>query len=130
MAPLKHAIPLAITLVVGGALGAGATRLPSHPIALNGHDWTAMEPAARGAYLAGFIAGAAAHQATGGAASVTGAAAAARASRLRTDAALAFPFASNVYRSHLDDYYFYTNRRRQTLLEVLVDVNGHLRERR
>jgi hypothetical protein len=97
------------------------------PIALDGHAWDSLSGQAREAYLAGFIAGAAAQQAVGGQQDVKGALAATTARRLRLAGALQFPYAVNVYRSHLDDYYFYRNRRGEPVLQVLVDMNARSR---
>jgi hypothetical protein len=100
------------------------------PVAMNGHAWDSLSSEAREAWLAGFIAGAAAHQALGDRRDVSGARVAANALLLRNAGALQFPFAVNVYRSHLDDYYFYRNRRSETLLQVLVDMNARNRSGR
>ena len=126
---------LVLVLGAGVAAGAaasaaaGAAARAADPLALDGHYWTKLAPDAREAFLAGFVAGAAAHQANGGVPGARGARTAAEAARLKRTGALAFPYAGNVYRSHLDDYFFYTNRRAQTLVEVLVDANAHFRAR-
>ena len=120
----------ALVFSVGsGALALSATQSAQHPIALTGRDWARLDSGERDAYLAGFIAGAAAYQATRGHRSVEGARAAAEAARLRRNGDLAFPFRENVYRSHLDDYYFYENRRDHTLIRAIIDMNLQLQPR-
>ncbi len=96
------------------------------PVALTGVDWDGMSPDERQGYIAGFIAGAAAHQASGGKATVPGTRVAKEAARLKKDGALHFKFGENVYRSHIDDYFFYRNRRVQTLIQVIVGVNSQM----
>lgn len=123
-----HAFVAAAVFVAGVAAGASAAQPFADPLALTGNDWQAMGPDVREAYLQGFVAGAATHQATAGKL-VEGKRAAAAAARLKRQDALAFPYGTNVYRSHLDDYYFYENRRVQPLIEVLVDLNSHYRNR-
>jgi hypothetical protein len=120
------ALGLALGATLGGAtLGAAAARRAApHPILLTGHDWDRLSGDARDAYLQGFIAGAAAHQAAAAKGSAEGRAVARRAAALRERDALKYPYRENVYRSHLDDYFFYRDRRTQTLIEVLTDING------
>lgn len=120
------AVGLGVALAVGGMVGAGGAAQPaaaSDPLALDGHTWTRYSSEAREAFLAGFIAGAAAQQVTSAHRGIHGARAAAEAVKLKREGAFTFPYATNVYRSHLDDWYFYHNRRDQTLLEVLVEMN-------
>lgn len=100
------------------------TQTPADPFALNGHAWSQYSAEARAAFLAGFVAGAAAHQVTGGRTDMDGDAAVAQAVRLKREDRLHFPYAVNVYQSHLDDWYFYRNRRDEPLLQVLVDMNA------
>jgi hypothetical protein len=107
-----------------GAFGRPASQPAA--IALTGRDWVNFGPDERDAYLAGFIAGAATYQATGGRA-ISGTSAAASVARLQQTNALAFAFGGNVYRSGLDDYFFYQNRRREMLVQALVELNSHLR---
>lgn len=117
---------LVVIAATGGLFGAdraAASGAAADPLTLDGHAWSRFSADAREAYLAGFIAGAAAHQVTSARRGLEGAAAAREAARLRQAGALDFPYATNVYRSHLDDWYFYRNRRQQTLLEVLVEMN-------
>lgn len=100
------------------------------PIAMDGHAWDTLSSQARESYLSGFIAGAAAQQALSDRTDMNGARAASNALRLRNAGALQFPFGVNVYRSHLDDYYFYRNRRGEPVLQVLVDMNARNRSGR
>ena len=117
---------LGLILLVLGRVAPAATPALPEPTALTGRDWDRLSPGARNAYLSGFLAGAAAQQAVAATSrdSASGRAVVARAATLRRSGALTFPFRENVYRSHLDDYFFYENRRRETLIQVLVDMNA------
>jgi len=128
--------PLAlVALGAGLALGVlGFTRTAPatpvaqtrNPVALTGNDWDKMSPDERQGFIAGFIAGAAAHQASGGKTAVAGSRVATEAARLKKEGALHFKFGENVYRSHIDDYFFYRNRRVQPLIQVIVGVNSQM----
>lgn len=126
---VRHvALGALIAAALGGVLpvrrpAAAKAPLPE-PTALTGRDWARLSPEARNAYLSGFLAGAATQQAAAGRPRATGGQVAARAAALRRGGTLAFPFRENVYRSHLDDYFFYENRRGETLIQVLVEVNA------
>ena len=102
------------------ALAAAST----DPILFTGSEWNEWSGNERDAYLQGFIAGAAAHQASTEKGAAAGRAVAARAVLLKRRSALAIPYRENVYRAHLDDWFFYKDRRTQTLIEVIVDASG------
>jgi hypothetical protein len=124
---LTPAAALALLLAAAAAplARAGARQPPPSALALTGRDWVRLSPDAREAYLSGFLAGAAAQQASAGAKTrPAGPAVAARAVALQRADALAFPYRANVYRSHLDDYFFYENRRREPLIAVIVDLHA------
>lgn len=95
------------------------------PIGYSGTDWSRLTPDARDAYLIGFLAGAAAQQATNtrAATPAPGKVIAARARALKSEGRLTFPYRENVYRAHIDDYFFYRNRRVEPLIKVIVDMN-------
>lgn len=133
-------VPRLLALVAGLALALGTRRAPadapaaqlSDPLTLTGHDWSRLSPEERNAYLIGFIAGAAAQQAsptgtTPGTAPTSGRDVARRAVALKRSGSLTFPYRENVYRSHLDDYFFYQDRRTEALIQVLVDMHATAR---
>jgi hypothetical protein len=126
-----HIAPAALAALVLAAAAvspltrAAAVQPPPGSLALTGREWVRLSPEARTAYLDGFLAGAAAQQAAAEAkARPAGPAVAARAAALQRADALTFPYRANVYRSHLDDYFFYKNRRREPLIAVIVDVHA------
>ena len=98
--------------------------LAGDPILFTGNEWDQFAGAERDAFLQGFITGAAAHQASKEKGSASGRAVAARAALLKRRGALMIPYRENVYRAHLDDWFFYKDRRTQTLIEVIVDASG------
>jgi len=130
----------AVTAVTGltRPRAAHTNGVPSSPGAdseLAGAYWSALPERAKDAYVRGFLAGAAAEQA-----------------RLRDDVqrspvpddtdglirriddlhvahALRFPFASSLYASQLDDYYWWEERRSVPLVSALVIINGQLLSR-
>lgn len=135
-----RALALGIVIGVGVARGTNSPRVTSapdadaapprnvslatDPIFFTGNEWDQFTGEERDAFLQGFIAGAAAHQAWNEKGSAAGRAVAARAALLKRRSALTIPYRENVYRAHLDDWFFYKDRRRQTLIEVIVDASG------
>jgi hypothetical protein len=130
MMPLRPlafiALGASLALSLPGTRPTGAAAQTRSPVALTGNDWDKMSPDERQGYIAGFIAGAAAHQASGGKTTMPGARVAAEAARLKKAGSLHFKFGENVYRSHIDDYFFYQNRRVQPLIQVIVGVNSQM----
>jgi hypothetical protein len=120
------ALGAGLTLGVPGLIRTAPAAQTRNPVALTGYDWDRMSPDERHGYIAGFIAGAAAHQASGGKTAIAGSRVATEAARLKKEGALHFKFGENVYRSHIDDYFFYQNRRVQTLIQVIVGVNSQM----
>ncbi len=104
--------------------------LAADPILFTGNEWDQFTGEERDAFLQGFITGAAAHQASKEKGSAAGRAVAARAALLKRRGALTIPYRENVYRAHLDDWFFYKDRRTQTLIEVIVDASGGSRHGR
>ncbi len=130
--PVWKAVAVAVAGIGAFAGGMGAFAVGSasrDPVALNGHDWHGWSPDARESYLAGFLAGAAAHQAVRQRPTASAQRIAADAARLKRGGTLTFPYGANVYRSHLDDFYFYENRRARTLIEALAEFNAQAREK-
>ena len=112
--------------VVAIAWSAAAIEDP-HGLGYDGRDWRSMTEDAKLAYVAGFLAGSAVEQAV-------------RVHRanpkLSVDAAIAqilarhagtFPFAVNVYKNRLDDYYFDPDTRRDRIYRALLRETDTLR---
>jgi hypothetical protein len=135
---LGVAIGVALTRLPTGSreMTAGKSRLTNvaapagasiDPLLFTGNEWDKLNGDERDAYLQGFISGAAAQQAAAAKGSAEGKAVAARAVLLKRSGALTIPYRENVYRSHLDDWFFYTDRRPQTLIAVIVDASTGMR---
>lgn len=126
--------------VLGVAVAVGVSRLsgqerardtssPVHPLAVDGHRWAEMGSKERVAFLTGFLAGAAAGQAT----ELAGEAGepekvAAEMADLQMAQRLRFPFAASVYLARLEDYYFYRDRRDRPVAVALIEINRRLIE--
>jgi hypothetical protein len=124
--------------LVAGALGLGAMGVPGQPIVpapthLGGEFWKGLNAAEKQAYLAGFLAGAAAEQAR----------AAARTDHRETDsmaissagvdslsahAALRYRFAPHVYAAQIDDFYWWQDRVSVPILDAMIAINGALQD--
>jgi hypothetical protein len=83
-----------------------------------------MEPAARVAYVEGFLAGAALSQAAMGAQDT--AAIRTTLQRLKREGTLRFPFAANVYASRVSDYYWWKNHLPLPTWYAFLEVNTTL----
>jgi len=115
-----------ISLAALGAFGLGRLDHRQQPGGLTGHEWVALEPTAREAWLQGFLAGAATSQAL-----ATGAADSAALQtamlRLRREGSLEFPFAPNVYGARVADFYHYEDRRALPVWYAIWEVNRAVR---
>ena len=110
--------------MIGGVLSArGGDRQVAAPawLAVDGNDWRRMDPAARLAYVDGFLAGAALGQASSGARDT--AQAAARLRELERNGGLLFPYGSNVYASRVSDYYWWKNHLPLPTWYAFLEVN-------
>jgi hypothetical protein len=119
-----------MAFVVGGVLAAGGgDRQQPGPdwLAVDGSDWQRMDPAARLAYVDGFLAGAALGQASSGARDT--AQAAARLRELERNGRLQFPYGSNVYASRVTDYYWWKNHLPLPTWYAFLEVNTTLGRR-
>jgi hypothetical protein len=99
-----------ISLAAIGAFGLGRLAQRQQPRELTGHEWITLEPAARQAWLQGFLAGAATSQALA-AGAADSAALHTAILRLRREGGLEFPFAPNVYGARVADFYHWENHR-------------------
>ena len=119
-----------MALVIGGVLGGSEqSRQNAGPdwLALDGQDWQQMEPAARKAYVDGFLAGAALGQAASGARDTAGVKQAL--DGLRRTGRLRFPYGSNVYLSRVSDYYWWKNHLPLPTWYAFLEVNTTLGRR-
>jgi hypothetical protein len=108
----------ALACLLAGAVSAGAAAPGPHPaLAPDGHAWVAMTEGEKLRYLEGFLAGHAVRQAAEAKAPVD---------RLRREGALVYPFAPTVYKTRLEDFFFYRDRRDLPLHEALAAVNDQL----
>jgi hypothetical protein len=83
-----------------------------------------MDPAARLAYVEGFLAGAALSQAAAGAQDT--AAVRTTLERLKETGQLRFPFGANVYDSRVSDYYWWKNHLPLPTWYAFLEVNTTL----
>lgn len=120
----RRLLLLSATALVGAATAGFALGGRAHPTALTGHDYVAYDAGQREAYLAGFVAGAAAQQHGERGANPSGKRVAAQVERAREAGTLVYLFAPNVYDASLSDYFFYQNRRGQTIIEAMVELNA------
>jgi hypothetical protein len=122
------------TLGLGIVLGSGpipARSLPSSaqaPSQLAGRDWQKFGPREKEAYLAGFIAGAAAaHSSAGGMSTDTTPSKAIDVMRAAKE--LPFPYSVSVYASQIDDFYWWQNHLDVPIVDVMARTNLQLRSR-
>ena len=95
-----------------GVLGQPAAPAPTH---LDGAYWKQLSAGEKQAYLAGFLAGAAAEQARAAARPID---------TLRAQDALRYRFAPNVYAAQIDDFYWWQDRVRVPLVDAMIAING------
>jgi hypothetical protein len=115
-----------ISLAALGAFGLGRLDLRQQRGDLTGHEWITLEPAARQAWLQGFLAGAATSQALA-AGAADSAALQTTMLRLRREGSLEFPFAPNVYGARIADFYHYEDRRALPVWYAVWNVNQAVR---
>lgn len=121
----RRAAGIGVAALLGGAAWQ-AQEPPPAWLARTGTEWERETPAARAAYLEGFVAGAAVAQAAAAGAADSAAVLAAIA-RLRREGGLAFPYAPTVYGSRLADHLWWENHRQQPVWWALWQVNDALR---
>lgn len=123
---MRTASVLAAAFILAAAAAALGVDDP-HGIGYDGRDWTAMSEQAKRAYVAGFLAGAIAQQALDSRRGASGAVEAAVADITRTHRAT-FPFGASVYKTVLDDYYFYRNNLPVRIYRALIERNTEMRK--
>jgi len=113
---------------LGLLLGSGAARATreQEPAQLAGRDWQKFGSKEKDAYVAGFIAGAAAVRGSTAEASVDTTPSrtidAMRAAKL-----LPFPYSVSVYASQIDDYYWWENHLSVPIVDAMARTNVQLR---
>lgn len=114
---------LGLGLLLAGA-AAPVTRKQA-PTQLAGRDWQKFGPREKDAYVAGFIAGAAAR---GNAAAVSMDTTPSKAiDAMRAAKQLPFPYSVSVYASQIDDYYWWENHLDIPIVDVMVRTDLQLR---
>ena len=120
------AIGAAVTALLGAGLVAGswAAQEPRRWVTLDGSDWTRFVPKEKQAYVAGFLAGAAAAMTHMPDTAVI---------RRSVDSlypagALRFPFGHMVYANQLDEFYWWDNHIPIPLYLALPSINQRLRQ--
>jgi hypothetical protein len=126
---------LGLGIVLGsGPIPARSLQSPSQapsvqaPSQLAGRDWQKFGPKEKEAYLAGFIAGAAAvHGSAGGMSTDTMPSKAIDVMRAAKE--LPFPYSVSVYASQIDDFYWWQNHLDIPIVDVMARTNLQLRSR-
>ena len=113
---------------LGLLLGSGAawTREEQGSTQLAGRDWKGFGPREKDAYLAGFIAGAAAVRGTT-AATNSDTTPSKAIDAMRATKQLPFPYSVSVYASQIDDYYWWENHLDVPIVDVMVRTDRQLR---
>ena len=116
---------LLVGLLAGHGLRANIGSIEPHPLDWDGHRFLEFSPEAKDAYLGGFSAGAAASQAYPilKDSVFDPELLAERLSALRAERELNFPYAPNLYRARLHDYYFYIDRRERPIYRAIAELN-------
>lgn len=114
----------AIGLVVLGYVAGVAQEPDRHWLHRTGDDWVRLSPAAKAAYIDGFLAGAGLAQVADS--GIDSVATANRLERMRREGALRFPYAVNVYLARVDDYYWWQDHRPHPTWFALWEVNETL----
>jgi hypothetical protein len=112
----------AALLAAGLVAAARSVQEPRRWISLDGRDWTGFAPREKQAYVAGFLAGAAA-----GTVNASDTAALRRSiDSLRREAALPFALGHMVYANQLDEFYWWDNHVLIPLYVALTSINQRL----
>jgi hypothetical protein len=121
---------LGLGIVLGsGPIPARSLRSPAQaPSQLAGRDWQKFGPREKEAYLAGFIAGAAAVHGSAGEMS-TDTTPSKAIDVMRAAKELPFPYSVSVYASQIDDFYWWQNHLDIPIVDVMARTNLQLRSR-
>jgi hypothetical protein len=115
-----------ISLAVLGGLGLTRLNQQQDTRELTGQQWVTLEPAARQAWLQGFLAGAATSEALA-AGAADSAALQTTIARMRREGGLAFPYAPNVYGARVADFYHYEDHRPLPVWYAMWEINKAMR---
>jgi hypothetical protein len=116
-----------LTLAALSAGGLAAAQPAPSLFAYDGHAWRALSEGEKLALLTGFLLGGALEQGAAVAAD-PGALAPEALDTLRKERRLRFPFAPNVYKARLEDFYHYQDRLPIPLYRALFLINEHILE--
>ncbi len=122
----RGAIAFAGALLLGAGLGmtAGGAEETRRWVALDGRDWAQFAPGEKQAYVAGFLAGAAATATSiPDTAVIRGAV-----DSLYRAGGLRFPFGPMVYATQLNEFYWWENHIPVPLYLALPSINERLRQ--
>jgi hypothetical protein len=114
-----------VMLLGSGAMPAKKVQAPAQ---LAGRDWQGFGPREKEAYLAGFIAGAAAIRGSSAAAS-TDTTPSKAIDVMRTAKQLPYPYSVSVYASQIDDFYWWQNHLDVPIVDVMARTNYQLQSR-
>jgi hypothetical protein len=120
------AVTGAALLGAGLAVDARAAQEPRRWVMLDGRDWTQFAPQQKQAYVAGFLAGAAAAAAS----NPDTAAVRSTVDSLYQAGKLRFPLGHMVYATQLDEFYWWDNHMPIPLYLALASINQRLRQQR
>jgi hypothetical protein len=133
-----HARALWTVALAAGAVGLGALGVLGQPLVpapthLDGAYWKGLSAGEKQAYLAGFLAGAAAEQARAAAREVhresdSIAISSAAMDTLRAHDALRYRFAPHVYAAQIDDFYWWQDRVSVPLVDAMIAINRTIDE--
>lgn len=113
-------------MVLLGSGTAAARQAEWGPSLLTGRDWKGFGSKEKEAYIAGFVAGAAAMRidSAGGETDTTPSQ---RIDAMRMAKQLPFPYSVSVYASQIDDYYWWENHLEVPIVDVMARTDHQLR---
>ncbi len=130
MSPSRRGKALALALGLTAALGVAGPVAPQAPLglfAVDGYAWRALAEPEKLALLQGFLAGAGFE--AGMALSPTEDGPSPEAlEAMRRQGRLRFPYAPNVYKARLEDFYYYQDRRSMPLYRALLLITDQIRK--
>ncbi len=130
MSPSGRSRALALGLGLTAALGVAGPVAPQAPVssfAVDGHAWRALAEPEKLALLQGFLAGAGFEAAMGLSPTEEGPTPEAL-EAMRRQGQLRFPYAPNVYKARLEDFYYYQDRRSVPLYRALLLITDQIRK--
>jgi hypothetical protein len=116
-------IGLALTLTA-----VAAAEAPRSLVGYDGHRWKALSENEKIALLTGFLIGGALAEGLGATPPSADAPAPETLEALRRQSRLRFPFAPNVYKARLEDFYFYEDRLSVPFYRALLLINEQIKQ--